>query len=285
MSASEEARERSQDRSAARIRVDPSAFDLRPEPELETGAAALCLHGLTGTPWEVRSIGEALAARGIRAFGPHVAGHEGGVQELARTTRQVWLEQAAADLAVLEREHERVFLVGVSLGGLLSLRLAQTRQVAGLVVVGVPLVLRAPIPQLLPLVSRWVPFRRKGGSDIRDPEARARHPSLPAMPLASVAQLIALQGEVIPHLSRIRVPALVAHGRFDRTAHPRDAQRLHGALASNPKELFMLERSGHVATVDYDGPVLARAAADFLGGRGGPGRPLGGDPPEAQTGE
>ena len=29
----------------------------------------------------------------------------------------------------------------------------------------------------------------------------------------------------------------------------------------------MLERSGHVVTVDYDGPALARAAADFLGRR------------------
>jgi len=135
-------------------------------------------------------------------------------------------------------------------------------------VVGVPLVLRTPIPQLLPLVRRWMPFRRKRGSDIRDPEAGARHPGLSAMPLASVAELIALQGEVIPHLGRIRTPALVAHGRLDRTAHPRDALRLHGALGANPKELFMLGRSGHVATVDYDGPALARAAGDFLGSRG-----------------
>jgi carboxylesterase len=268
MSASDSVRDRSPERIAATVRVDASPFDLRPEPERATGAAALCLHGLTGTPWEVRSIAEALVARGIRAYGPHVAGHEGGIHQLARTTRQTWLEQAGADLAALQREHDRVFLVGVSLGGLLSLRLAQTRDVAGLVVVGVPLVLRAPIPQLLPWVSRWMPFRRKRGSDIRDPAAGARHPNLPAMPLAAVVELIALQGEVIPHLGRIRAPALVAHGRFDRTAHPRDAVRLHGALASNPKELFMLERSGHVATVDYDGPALARAAGDFLGGRG-----------------
>ncbi len=247
------------------VRVDASAFDLQPDPERATGAAALCLHGLTGTPWEVRSIAEALVERGIRARGPHVAGHEGGVRQLASTSRETWLEQARADLEALRREHERVYLVGISLGGLLSLRLAQTASVEGLVVVGVPLVLRAPIPQLLPLVRRVMPFQRKRRSDIRDPLAGARHPGLPAMPLAAVAQLIALQAEVIPRLGTIEIPAFVAHGRFDRTALPRDALRLHTELASRDKELLFLERSGHVATVDYDGPVLARTAADFLG--------------------
>lgn len=248
----------------AAIVVDPEPFDLRPGAGRESGAAALCLHGLTGTPWEVRPVAEALVARGIRALGPRVAGHEGGVRALASTSRHAWLERAGADLEKLRRAHDRVYLVGVSLGGLLSLRLTQTAGADALVVVGVPLVLRPPIPQLLPLVRRVMPFRRKRGADIRDPEAEARHPSLPAMPLDAVAELIALQREVIPELGAIRSPILVAHGRHDATARPRDAERLHGEVGSEEKELVLLERSGHVATVDYDGPVLSRAAADFL---------------------
>lgn len=249
------------------VAVDALPFDLRPDPKQASGAAALCLHGLTGTPWEVRPIAEALRAGGIRAYGPHVAGHEGGVRQLAGTSRQAWIDRASADLEALRREHDRVFVVGLSLGGLLSLRLAQTMAVDRLVVIGVPLVLRTPIPQLLPWVRRWMPVRRKRGFDIRDSEAEARHPSLSAMPLAAVAELIALQAEVLPGLGQIEVPALVAHGRLDRTALPRDALRLHAGLASSEKQLLMLERSGHVATVDHDGALLARAAADFLGGR------------------
>jgi carboxylesterase len=167
----------------------------------------------------------------------------------------------------LRAEHDRVFLVGVSLGGLLSLRLSQIVPVEGIVVVGVPLALRPPLPQLIPLARHLFPFRRKRGFDIRDPVAAARHPSLPAMPLDAVVQLIALQAEVLPDLGEIRSPILVAHGRLDATARPRDALRLHAGVGSTEKELFFLERSGHVATVDYDGPALARAAADFLSRR------------------
>jgi carboxylesterase len=247
--------------------VDASAFDLLPAPERARGAAALCLHGLTGTPYEVRSIAEALVARGIRARGPIGAGHEEGPELLAATRHGAWIDAARSEFEALRRDYDRVFLVGVSMGGLLGLRLAQTAQVDALVVVGTPLALPPPIPQLLPLLRRVMRFRQKHASDIQDPEARARHPGHRLMPLDAVAELIALQAEVIRELAAISAPILVAHGAKDRTAPPRDARRIHAEVGSRDKELFMLERSGHVASVDYDGPALARAAADFLGRR------------------
>jgi len=247
--------------------ADPSAFDLRPSAEEVNGAAALCLHGLTGTPYEVRPVAEALVARGVRARGPWMAGHEGGSSVLATTKHEDWVDLARAELDQLRAEHDRVFLVGMSMGGLVSLRLAQAEKVDALVVMGTPLVLAPPIPQLLPLIRLFVSSRPKTGSDIQEPGARARHPGLEAMPFASVAELIKLQAEVIPALGEIEVPILIAHGRLDTTARPRDAERIHREVASKEKELFFLERSGHVATVDYDGPALSRAAADFLGRR------------------
>lgn len=251
--------------SAKPEEVDPDAFDLRPSVEEANGAAALCLHGLTGTPYEVRPVAEALVARGVRARGPWMAGHEEGVEALSKSSWQEWVEGARAEWAALRAEHDRVFLVGMSMGGLVSLRIAETEEVDAIVVIGTPLVLPPPIPQILPILRRFVSSRtKKDGSDIREPGARARHPSLPVMPFSAVAELISLQSEVIPDLARVHAPILVAHGRLDQTARPRDAKRIFEDVGSSDKELFYLERSGHVATVDYDGPALARAAADFL---------------------
>ena len=248
--------------------VDPDAFDLRPPAEVANGAAALCLHGLTGTPFEVRPVAEALVARGVRALGPWMAGHEEGAEVLAKTSWQAWVEGARKELTALRAEHDRVYLVGMSMGGLVGLRLAATEKIDAMVVIGTPLVLAPPVPQLLPLLRLFVSSQpKKDGSDIRDPIARARHPSLPVMPFAAVAELISLQSQVIPDLAKVYAPILVAHGRLDRTARPRDAERILNEVGSSDKELFYLERSGHVATVDYDGPALARAAADFLGRR------------------
>jgi carboxylesterase len=160
-----------------------------------------------------------------------------------------------------------VFIVGVSMGGLLALRLAETRRVDALVVIGTPLVLAPPIPQVLPWIQKIFSFRRKGQSDIQDAAARAEHPTIAAMPLAAVAQMIALQAEVIAELDRVEAPILVAHGLLDKTARPRDAERIHAAVRSREKELFLLKRSGHIVTVDHDRAALATAAADFLGRR------------------
>jgi carboxylesterase len=150
------------------------------------------------------------------------------------------------------------------MGGLVSLRLAQTVAVDGIIVIGTPLALRAPLPLLARALRRLMPFRAKRGSDIQEPLARERHPGLGAFPLASVTELVRLQAEVVAGLARIETPILIAHGRHDRTALPKDAARIHATVASREKELFYLERSGHVATVDHDGPALALAAADFI---------------------
>jgi carboxylesterase len=248
-------------------RVEPSPFDLRPEPSIARDGAVLCLHGLTGTPYEVLPVAEALVARGLRARGPWMAGHEGGHEVLARTSGADWVGLAEAELARLRSEYARVFLVGVSMGGLVALRLAQTMAVDGLVVVGVPLELPRHLRLLARLLRPILPFRAKQGSDICEPVARARHPGLAAMPLAAVVELTRLQALVASELASVRAPILVAHGRRDRTAAPVDAARIHAGVESDDKELFYLERSGHVATVDFDGPALARAAADFLARR------------------
>ncbi len=246
--------------------VDVAPFDLHPDPAKANGAAALCLHGLTGTPYEVRPIAEALSARGVRAVGIWMAGHNGTVEDLARTSRHEWVERAAEALAALRSEHERVFLVGVSMGGLVCLRLAELESVDGIVTVGSPLSLPFPIPQLIPLLRLCSTARPKRASGVEDPEALARHPRFPAMPYDAVRELIRLQREVRPGLAAIRAPILVAHGAPHETAPPSNAPRILRAVGTPApdKRLLMLPRSGHVATVDYDGPELARRAAGFL---------------------
>jgi carboxylesterase len=227
--------------------------------------AALCLHGLTGTPYEVRPLGEALAARGVRAVGPMLPGHGGSAAALAAVGHGEWIAAVQHAHRELRARHERVFTVGLSLGGLLALWLAAAERVDALVVVATPLRLNTRLARLVP-IAKWVrseiPKRR--GSDIRDAAARARHPSLEVMPVASVHELVRLQRRVRLALPRVTAPILVAHGGLDRTADPTDARLIAGRVSSGERGLLWLRNSGHVVPVDHDGPELARAAVDFL---------------------
>jgi carboxylesterase len=241
--------------------VDPAPFEIPGAGR----AAALCLHGLTGTPYEVRPLAEALAAVGIAAVGPALPGHNATPEALARVSHEAWLEAARAELARLRAAHARVFAVGLSMGGLVSLVLAAEGRLDAAVVIGVPLRLRAAAVRLVPVAKHFVRFLPKtGGSDIRDEAARARHPSYDRMPLGAVHELLRLQRRARACLPRVAAPLLVAHGARDRTAHPDDALEILARVASAEREHLRLEASGHVVPVDRDGPLLAARCAEFL---------------------
>lgn len=242
--------------------VDASPYDLG---QHETATAVLCLHGLSGTPYEVRPVAEQLAAAGMRALGIALPGHNTSPEDLARTSRSQWVDAAFEAVEELRSAHDRVAIVGVSMGGVVSLEIAAGAHVDAIVTIGAPLELDAPIRWGVPFLKHLKPMlEKKGGSDIRSETARARHPGYKVMPLAAVHELIRLQREVVAKLDRVHAPILVTHGAHDRTSHPRNARVIHGGVASEVRELVMYDQSAHVVTVDHDGQALAERAAGFV---------------------
>ena len=251
--------------------VDAGAFDLAPRGG-DGRLGAVCLHGLTGTPYEVRPIGEALAARGIHACGPVLPGHDSSVEALAQLPYSAWIEAARAAIASQRSQHEVVFVAGLSLGGLTALAVATEGLADAIAVVAAPLYLRpAPLVALLPAAKYVYPYLpKREGSDIQDPAARARQPGYKQMPLRSLHELTKMQRWVRGRLARISVPIFVGHGALDRTVASSDAHEIVAGVSSDDRRLLMLARSGHVVPMDYDGPKLCQAIADFfeLRGRG-----------------
>jgi len=241
--------------------ADSSPFDLPGRGR----AAALCLHGLTGTPYEVRPLAEAISAAGIRAVGPALPGHNETPERLATRSHTDWLDAARAEFQRLRADCDSVFIVGMSMGGLLALAIAAEEPVDALAVVGTPLELPHPLAWLIPLAKYLRPMPPKSrGSDIRDPAARARHVGYRVMPLNSVHELQRLQRRVRLQLAQITAPILVAHGAHDRTANPQDAVEIRDSVSSEVREYLLLAASAHIVPVDFDGPVLSQAIAEFL---------------------
>src|SRR5262249_59907002 len=87
----------------------------------------LVLHGFTGTPFEVRPLGERLAKRGLTVVGPVIPGHCTTPQALGETSWRDWQAGAAAALDGLRARCDRIAVAGLSMGGLLAARLAYLR--------------------------------------------------------------------------------------------------------------------------------------------------------------
>jgi carboxylesterase len=237
----------------------------------------LCLHGFTGTPFEIRPLAEALAGQGFTVSGPALAGHCGTLEELAATRWPDWLASAEAALDHLLGEvgGGPVAVAGFSLGGLLALRLARLRpgDVAALAVMAAPLRLRPYQVAAVRALSRLPPALRRGvlaqvpklgGYDVVDLAMKQQNPGLPAMPVVGIASLIDL-GEVVRRdLPDIRIPTLVAHGERDRTVPLGDSLELAGSLGAAEIERVFLPRSGHLVAIDVDRSVLIPAVSRFF---------------------
>jgi carboxylesterase len=245
------------------VSVDARAFRLG-DPRGGRAPAVLCLHGLTGTPYEVRPPAESLAEAGFYCEGPLLPGHGTSPAELARQSYRAWLDAVVAAHDALAERHERVYALGLSLGGLLALALAQRRALRGLVVLAVPLDLGWAVQRSVPWLHRLVPQVPKTPA-IRDPQARARHPGYDRMPLAAVNELLRLAREVRAGLSRVVAPAQLIFSRLDPTVPERNAGLLLRGLPPGDRELHWLERSGHVLPVDFEQALVARRVVEFLG--------------------
>ncbi len=233
----------------------------------------LCLHGFSGTPFEIKPLAEGLAGRGFTVHAPALAGHCGTLEDLARTRWPDWqrsVEQALDRL--LAAVGGPVGVAGFSLGGLLALRLARLRphDIAALVVMSAPLRLRSLQIQALralarvPALLRRASLPKLGGYDMFDEEMKRKNPSLTALPLAGVVSMLELGDIIRADLPAIRIPTLVAHGHRDRTVPLDDSLELVGSLGSEVIERLWLPQSGHLIAIDVERTMLIDAAGRFL---------------------
>ncbi|WP_367616508.1 alpha/beta hydrolase [Corallococcus exercitus] len=234
--------------------------------------ACLLLHGFTGSPWEVRPLGEALAARGMRVVAPRLPGHGTTPEAMLDVDYRDW--QACADDALASLSgYRRVFVAGLSMGALLALRLAahQPEAVHALALVAPAIRFRgarmALVRQLCrtPLLEWTTPWVDKGGTDISDPKTLAQAPVLPAFPVARLRDLCTLQDLAVVDASRVRCPVLVATAEQDHVVDPEGGRWLARRMTASPAVRLVAYPEGfHIIPRDVCGARLAEEVGDFL---------------------
>lgn len=254
---------------------------MRVQGKLVTGerTGVLLVHGLCGSPTEMRFIANGLVRAGYVVHSPVLAGHCGTEADLTATCWQDWYASAEAALLALSQQCGRVIIGGLSTGAVLALMLAARHpdKIAGLALYSPTLWLngrRVPWYARLFKLVRYRKlaslFRFPAPSDfgIKDERLRTFIKTALATPGAPVATFATpgiavlerqrLVDVAIAELKSIRVPVLMLHPREDDYADLSNAMYLQQAL-SGPVELVVLEDSYHLVTVDRQrGLVLER---------------------------
>ncbi len=245
----------------------------------------LLMHGLCGTPVEMRYVAHGLARAGYTVHCPLIAGHGGTEEDIKATTWQDWLISAEAALDELRKECDVVICSGLSTGALLSLMLAAKHpdKVQGIAPLAPTLWLNGwLIPwyaKLFRLVRQnWVAdlisfpdIEPHGIKDdrIRDFIRKALNSGdcsvagLPVTPGRAVLEHHRLVRALKKQLRRIQQPAMIVHPRDDDYADLNNAWYLQRNLKGRV-DMVVLDDSYHIVTVDRQRHVVVERMVGFV---------------------
>ena len=222
----------------------------------------LVLHGFTGSPRTVRPWAARLAEAGLSVRAPLHPGHGADWRELAKTGWTDWYGAAEREFTELYARCELVFVAGISMGGCLAFRLAETQgdRVSGLVVVNPSLAGDNPLIPFAPVLKYLIRAIPSIGGDIKNPGAQEG--ATKKTPVAAVATLPGMWKATVAELASVTQPVLVYRSTVDHVVGPASMKVLTAALPG--AEVRPLANSYHVATLDNDAPEIFDGTLAFI---------------------
>ncbi|MFJ2363112.1 alpha/beta hydrolase [Pseudomonas sp. NPDC087697] len=248
--------------------------------------AVLLIHGLTGTPTELRRVAIGLAKSGCTVYVPTLAGHCGDNADLQATGWQDWYEGVRKTFVGIRQRHEQVFVGGLSMGAVMSMYVASEHpgQVAGLLMYSTTLrydgwsihklAFLTPLLMKIPFGVRICSFEEKPPYGIKNERLRAIVERQMKDGESSNAGLLTMEGVTVRELHRmnavvkkrmpsIKTPALVLHSIEDDITSRWNADYVERNLGG-PVTKVLLDNCYHMITVDLEYRRVVDLSADFV---------------------
>jgi len=224
----------------------------------------LLVHGFTGSPAAMRPWAEYLAEFGYTISVPRLPGHGTSLSECNRTTWQDWYAEVNRSFDALKATCDEVFVMGLSMGGTLTLHLAAERgdEIAGLVLVNPSVFTTRPDRHLLPILARVVPMWPGISNDIKKPDQDEI--AYDKIPVPAAYSLSKFWSVVKPEVSKIKQPVLIFTSKDDHVVEPENSEYLLENVKSADREQVILLDSYHVATLDNDAEVIFAGSRKFV---------------------
>lgn len=254
----------------------------------------LLIHGITGTPSEMRYFGRGLNKAGYAVVCNALPRHCDSLGELKKVT---WQEIAAfciEDFKRLKKEYAEVFVGGLSMGALMGVHIAHEfpAEASGIIALaptifydGWALHKGKCLMELawhIPWVRNSVNIREGWPYGLKDEALRGNIARFykgaeadkyddkvllfgsPFFPVSCLYQHHLFTKVVKKEIPSVRNPIIILHAKEDDMTSPRNARYVFEHVASTEKSLVILDDSYHMITIDKDKDRVVEEAVKFL---------------------
>jgi carboxylesterase len=236
------------------------------EPFFRDGGpvGVLLCHGFTGTPQSLRPWAEYLADAGLTVSVPRLPGHGTTWREMNRTRSEDWFAEADRSVEVLRGKADEIFLMGLSLGGCIALRIAELRGAAvrGVVLVNPSIAADTRLFWFAPVLKLFVPSLKGIASDVK--KQGAQELGYGRVPVKAAATLPRLWRATRAGLDRVSQPVLAYRSATDHVVGPLSMRLLTAALPAGQLTVRDCPDSYHVATLDNDAQAIFSGSLEFV---------------------
>ncbi len=221
----------------------------------------LVIHGFTGSTQSMLPLGEAYHQAGYTVCGPRLKGHGTHYEDMEQSSYEEWIASVEEGYAWLKERCETIFVTGLSMGGTLTLYMAERHPEVKAIV---PINAAIDIPDMAGALKdpNQPRFLDSIGSDIKKTDVQEL--AYDKTPLASIKEIYTLMTHVKENLSQITCPALLFVSDEDHVVPPENAELIANQITSDEKSTIHLENSYHVATLDHDQQKIIDHSLSFF---------------------
>ena len=233
------------------------------------GRAVLMVHGGGDTPQTLSHLADEFASRGYTVSAPLLPGHGRDLVAFDASDGDAWFDAVRRDFTALRESHESVGVVGLSMGGALSARLAaETQQVDALVLLSPYLSMPVGGSLLARTAAAWGLFfpavKTASELSVLDPAARAVSLGYGAFTHRSLRALRLTAARGYAARPAITAPTLVMQSTTDNRISSAATRRAFDRIGASEKKLEWIEGAGHVITVDYGWQKVVERAVSWI---------------------
>ena len=246
------------------------------EPYFHQGNEVGCLvtHGFTASPSEVNWLAQYMAAQGYTVYTPLLAGHGTHYKDLDNVAWQDWLQSVRVGYELLAKQCDSIFIIGHSMGGVLSLMLATEVPAAGVVATAAPIALdfwqirmARWLKYLLPYTThedRWGLNERVLAEQARRGEPLTGRIRYDIWSSAAVAELYAVMNATRQTLAQVTAPTLLIYSTADDVVPYAECEKVKNGLLNAPVMCHTLHESRHNLPMDVERETVFEHVGQFV---------------------